>query len=236
MTYDVVPKVYEIDYSFIIKNYLNPSLWEKEWNLYIYKELVFSLQLDSIDCKNSSICFRINVKSNNSGYNNFTYINHYTKNSNIIVLKKQINGKIFELLGYYEKYQIKKTTGYKNLVALYDDEDDNLRQIATDFLDMNGVTNDTIREVYIDDFVSKNRKRFSAEDTYVSAYTYITLPDYFLTFTKIAKDDVRYNTCYEKIVRNLDVDVIHELTLEGEKVYNADSEWYCDMESQLEAI
>ena len=235
MTYNVVPKVYEIDYSFIIKNYLNPSLWKKEWNLYIYKNLIFSLRLDSINCKNSSICFRIGVKSDN-GYENFTYIYYFTKNSNIAVLKKQINGKIFELLEYYEKSQIKQSTGYKNLVKLYDNEDDNLRQIATDFLDINGVTNDTIREVYIDDFVSNNRKRFSAEDTYVSAYAYITLPDYFLTFTKVAKDEIRYTKCYEKIIKNLDINVINNLMIEAEKICNPDTEWFCDMESQLEAI
>ena len=34
-------KNFEIDYSFIIKNYLNPELWHKKWNLFIYKNFVF---------------------------------------------------------------------------------------------------------------------------------------------------------------------------------------------------
>ena len=29
-----VLKVYEIDYSFIIKNYLNPEMWSKTWTLF----------------------------------------------------------------------------------------------------------------------------------------------------------------------------------------------------------
>ena len=36
----LIIKAYDIDYSFIIKNYLDPKLWEKEWTLSMYKELV----------------------------------------------------------------------------------------------------------------------------------------------------------------------------------------------------
>lgn len=236
MEYGIVPKVYDIDYTFIVKNYLNPELWEKEWNLYIYKELIFSLQLSSIDCKNSVITFLVNIKDESTGLCNYEFVKHNLKNSNINILKKQINGKIFELLLYYEKTQIKKSQGFKNLMTLYIDEDDKLTQIAEEFLDINGVTNDTIREVYIDNFVCNNRKCYSAEITYLSAHTYLTLPDYFLTFTKVIKDDVRYNKCYEKIVRDLDTDVINKLIIDGEKISNEANDWYADMESQLEAI
>ena len=52
-------KNFEIDYSFIIKNYLNPELWHKKWNLFIYKSFVFSLELNSIYVQDEKIYFHV---------------------------------------------------------------------------------------------------------------------------------------------------------------------------------
>ena len=35
MKNELALKVYDIDYSFIIKNYLSPELWEKTWTLFV---------------------------------------------------------------------------------------------------------------------------------------------------------------------------------------------------------
>ena len=53
-------KVYEIDYSFIIKNYLDKNLWKKQWTLFVYKDYVFTLNLYKIDTEDCSIGFKIN--------------------------------------------------------------------------------------------------------------------------------------------------------------------------------
>ena len=31
-------KVFDVDYSFIIKNYLDPKMWQKEWTLFLLEE------------------------------------------------------------------------------------------------------------------------------------------------------------------------------------------------------
>ena len=36
---DLAIKVYDIDYSFLLKNYLNPEYWNKSWHLFVYKDL-----------------------------------------------------------------------------------------------------------------------------------------------------------------------------------------------------
>ena len=46
-------KIYSIDYSFIISNYLDKELWKMKWNLFVYKNNVFTLNLHSIDTKNN---------------------------------------------------------------------------------------------------------------------------------------------------------------------------------------
>ena len=36
-------KVYEVDYQFIIDNYTSPELWDKVWNLFVFKNYVYNL-------------------------------------------------------------------------------------------------------------------------------------------------------------------------------------------------
>lgn len=45
-------KVYEIDYDFIIKNYLDPKLWNKSWTVFVYRDFVFYIKNDSHNCNN----------------------------------------------------------------------------------------------------------------------------------------------------------------------------------------
>lgn len=49
-------KVYDVDYSFIIKNYLDERLWEKEWTIFTYKRYEITLKLDSINVRTKTIC------------------------------------------------------------------------------------------------------------------------------------------------------------------------------------
>ena len=59
-------KVYDIDYSFIIKNYLNPEMWQKTWTLFQYKTFVVTLQIDYINCAEEKICFKVTLKDNST--------------------------------------------------------------------------------------------------------------------------------------------------------------------------
>ena len=58
-------KVYDIDYSFIIKNYLDESLWNKDWTIFIYKRFQIILRLHSIDVKRKVIWFEVEIQDNN---------------------------------------------------------------------------------------------------------------------------------------------------------------------------
>lgn len=57
-------KVYKIDYEFILKNYTSPALWDKTWTLFVFKNYVYTLSLNSIDVKNKNIIFEIKLDSN----------------------------------------------------------------------------------------------------------------------------------------------------------------------------
>ena len=61
-------KVWKMDYSFIIKNYLNPALWQKTWTLFEYKDFVITIKLTKIETENMRIVFRLNLRENSRPY------------------------------------------------------------------------------------------------------------------------------------------------------------------------
>lgn len=236
MEYGIVPRVYDVDYSFIIKNYLDVDLWDKEWNIYDYKDITISLSLYTIDCYDKSIQFKIKITCSEQGWSTWNSFYYYIRQGNLNILKKQINGNIYRLLEEFEQHMIVNSQGYRNLSEMYEDEENNLRDIAEAFLDDNNVTNDEIRDVYIDNYVSNNSRKHSALNNYIECYKYLTLPDYFLTFTKSVGDEERYKSCYDKISSNLDIDKITKILNQAKIVCDFNEEYVEEMTEALEEI
>ena len=191
MNNNLIIKQYDVDYSFIIKNYLDKKLWSKNWTLFVYKDLVFNLSLFRIDVEDNNICFKIKLIKGNFGYSDLIW--YHEKQSNIDILKKQINGSIFSLIEDYERDLIKKEPEYLKIEDNEYIEREMLTNIAEEFLDENGVSNTEIRDVYIDNYVTNNSKT----DTYLSNYLdyrkYHVASDVYLVYTKASGDNDRYN-------------------------------------------
>lgn len=187
MNNNLIIKQYDVDYSFIIKNYLDESLWNKKWTLFVYKNYTFYLELYEIQVKNKRICFKIS-------FNDLTYFIFYFKEqSNINILKKQINGAIFYLIEMYEHTLIRKEKEYQKIEDGKDEEIDLLTEIAEEFLDENNVSNDEIRQAYIDKYVDDNTKTDNYLLDYISIREYRVLTDLYLVYTKASGDNDRYN-------------------------------------------
>ena len=93
-------KVYDVDYSFIIKNYLDPKLWEKEWTIFIYKRFEITLRLQSIDVGDKRIWFEVVIKDNNEDnknpYKNIAGVfSYFLSIENIQILKNTLSHTIF---------------------------------------------------------------------------------------------------------------------------------------------
>lgn len=186
-------KVYQIDYDFIISNYLDKSLWKKKWNLFVYKDHVFGLSLYSIDTRNDKITFEIT-------YNKRTYsselVSYDIQNTSIKILKQQINGAMFRLMEREDESMARNSSGYKKILDVYSDEDDRLREIAIAFLNDHGIELDEVRDAYIDRYVSNNSKMCTMLTNYLEGTKYTFLTEVFLVFTKITEDTKRYeNVC-----------------------------------------
>lgn len=192
--------IFKIDYSFIIKNYLNPELWKKKWTLFIYKSFIFSLKIYSIDCANEKITFEVTLEdtlnhdSYDAEWNSYPYkISHYISYSlkieNSEFLKNKINSAMKILITGLEINRIKATEEYKSIKNTKETEKDTLREIAEQFLDDNHVSNEDIREVYIDNYIDNNAKIDGKLDEFVDRGQYLYLTELYLILADTLDND-----------------------------------------------
>lgn len=225
-------KIYSIDYSFIISNYLNKELWKMKWNLFVYKNNVFTLNLHSIDTKNNKICFEISYNKQNWVKQTIWYD---IDNTSIDILKQQINGAIFRLMEEEDSDMCRETDGYYHIKELYNNEDDKLREIAENYLDENGITLDDVREVYIENYVDNNRKMDTLLSNYVSSHRYRYLTEMMVVFTKITNDTMRFNNIKNAIQDDNRIKQIEDEIKEFDIYFNSD-DYENDMVDELEGL
>lgn len=225
-------KQYNIDYDFLISNYLNKELWKKKWNLFVYKDNVFTLSLYSIYTQTDSITFEIR-------YNKLVYtsqtISYYLNNTTIQVLKQQINGAIFRLMESYDEELCKRTQGYKDICDMSDEEYDALERTANEYLDSCGITQQDIRDVYTDAYICNNSKCDVYKSNYLYGHKYQQLTDMFIVFTKITNDKNRYNTVVDRIQDTAYIKKIEDNLKEFKEYFGTD-EYAEDIADNLEEI
>ena len=188
----MILKVFDVDYSFIIKNYLNPELWEKEWTLFVYKKFVVTLKLIYIYVYCNKIGFEIKVTDNNStswNRSQTSAVIYSLKTNNITILKKAINSAIIKAFKDIEDIlYITKTDEYYKLQNMKNKERVKLEKIAKEFLDKNNITNENIRDSYIEAYVDNTEKVWSLIGNYDRQNRFRMIPDLYLTFA-IATDN-----------------------------------------------
>lgn len=240
-------KVYDIDYSFIIKNYLNPEMWQKTWTLFQYKTFVVTLQLTYINCQDEKITLRVKIKDNSSEHE-YAYdwgrnldkdasddVYYSLKINDLNFLKNSVENSVFNTIERLEKYNIIASEGYLDLKEMYSKEKDSLRKIAEDFLDANDVSNEDIREAYIDAYVSNNTKLDGYLERMLEKKQYIIFPDLYLMFANATRNDKTIKK-WEKILA--ENNNIAELKTEIQEYleYMQSEDFENDMNSNLEEI
>lgn len=184
----IILKVFDIDYSFIINNYLEPKLWEKEWTLFVYKKFVVTLRLKYIYIYKHKICFEIKLTNNNKNNWNREYTEtvEYSLNvENINILKKNINKQMLHAIEVMEKSDyIEQTEEFEKLILMQYEEREKLTKIAEEFLDDNDIENENVREAYIEAYVSNTEKVWDLKQDYKNENQHKMLPDLYLTFAR----------------------------------------------------
>lgn len=208
MTKGLTLKVYDVDYSFIIKNYLDEKLWEKEWTIFIYKKYHITLKLYSIDVQKRHIWFEVEIQDMNEENKSYwlksekTIFKYALSTDNINILKNTLNSEIFQLIQKLEnEAYIQETDEWTNLQEMKDREQDELEQIAIDFLDSENVTNEEIRQAYIDYYIDNNEKVWELMHRYQNDMKYRILTDFYLIFLQAINDKDRIEIIEDKLTK-----------------------------------
>lgn len=230
-------KVWKMDYSFIIKNYLNPALWQKTWTLFEYKDFVITIKLTKIETKNMRIVFRLNLRDNSrpNTWGDQEDVSYSLKGSSIKFLIKNINGAIFRMISYHERnHVLEDLPVYIDAKQQGDIEIEKLTVLASEFLDDEGVTNEEIREAYIDKYVDDNKQNDKYIQRLRSAYEYHLLTDFYLVFAESIGDDAKYQTVMDKLEENEIENVLKEIN--QYKIYIETDDYQGEMKGLLEEI
>ena len=191
-------KVYDVDYSFIIKNYLDPQLWEKEWTLFVYRDITFVIYLSSINNRDSSITFGIRSTHTINGQldHDSTSFSYNIKNSNLNRLKRQIKGAMESLIETMERYSIRGTEEYKKAEEMQRQHRINTEERAENFLDQNGIYLSDVRQAYIDYYV--NKMSFNYTDSILSSLSHDLLFDVYMIFYKATGQNDKFDKLKEQ--------------------------------------
>lgn len=240
-------KVYDIDYSFIIKNYLNPEMWQKTWTLFQYKTFVVTLQLIYINCQNEKITLRIKIKDNSSEHE-YAYdwgrnsdkdtsddVYYSLKINNLNFLKNSVENSVFNAIERLEKYNILASKDYLDLKEMYSNEKDSLKKIAEDFLDANDVSNKDIREAYIDTYVSNNTQLDTYLTRMIDRKQHLIFPDLYLVFANATRNDKTVKKWEKILAENNNIEELKTEILEYLE-YMQSEDFENDMNSNLEEI
>lgn len=235
-------KVYSMNYEFLIKNYLDRKMWEMEWVLFEYKQYKVTMNLWSIQTRLEKIMFDIRLHYvTENGYKDYLErnVSFSLKIDDISFLKREINSAIFDLMARLEKSQaIEHTEDYNNLYDMKWNEKNRLTEIAEDFLDSAGVTNDNIRDAYIEAYVNECSVVPKMIDDYVYSRMYLEWPDLYLTWLSCLEDDNMKDTRISHIKDKLSTTKYEEIMKEVEehKKYMQTEEYVYDMQSNLEDV
>lgn len=230
-------KVWKMDYSFIIKNYLNPALWQKTWTLFEYKDFVITIKLTKIETENMRIVFRLNLRDNSrpNTWGDQEDVSYSLKGSSIKFLIKNINGAIFRMISYHERnHVLEDLPVYIDAKQQGDIEIEKLTVLASEFLDDEGVTNEEIREAYIDKYVDDNKQNDKYIQRLRSAYEYHLLTDFYLVFAESIGDNAKYQTVMDKLEENEIENVLKEIN--QYKTYIETDDYQEEMKGLLEEI
>lgn len=239
MKNEITLKKYDVDYSFIIRNYLSPELWKKTWTLFVYKNIRITLNLSYIWVNDPiKISFKISIKT--PEYSTYTLKDHTIDVSNLTILKKQIDNAILFLINDYERYVISKTKTYQDLLDTAVRENERLQEIAENYLDKNGIYIEDVRDAYIEYYVDKNNTGDSYLSSYKDSMKYKQCTDLWLVYAKATNDDKLEKEIKDRLTTDDYIDVLKDIQEYIDILSDEDSdeyyEYFEEKESNLESI
>lgn len=193
--------------------------------------------MTKIETENMRIVFRLNLRDNSrpNTWGDQEDVSYSLKGSSIKFLIKSINGAIFRMISYHERnHVLEDLPVYIDAKQQGDIEIEKLTVLASEFLDDEGVTNEEIREAYIDKYVDDNKQNDEYIQRLRSAYEYHLLTDFYLVFAESIGDDAKYQTVMDRLEENEIENVLKEIN--QYKTYIETDDYQEEMKGLLEEI
>lgn len=242
MEQGLILKIWNMDYSFLIKNYLDRSMWQKEWVLFEYKQYKVTLNIWSITTRTEQISFDVRLHYvNEDGYKDYNErtISFSLKIEDVTFLKRQINSAIFDLMVSVERdVAILHTEYYDELQDMKYDEKRTLKRIAEEFLNNTNVTNDNLRDAYIEAYIDEYAEVPKMMVDYIESRTYHELPDLYLTWLSCLEDDPKTEYRTKEIQNALSDTEYQDIMkkVEEYKQYMQTEDYEEEMKNNLEEV
>lgn len=239
MKNEITLKKYDVDYSFIIRNYLSPELWKKTWTLFVYKNIRITLNLYYI-WVNDPIKIDFKIRITTPEYSDYTTKDHCIGVSNLTILKNQIDNAILYLINNYERYVTSQTETYQDLMYSAYRERDRLQEIAENYLNENSIYIEDVRDAYIEYYVDKNNTGDSYLSSYKDSMKYKQCTDLWLVYARATNDDKLEEEIKDRLTTDDYVDVLKNIQEYIDILSDEDSdeyyEYFEEKESNLESI
>lgn len=239
MRNEITLKKYDVDYSFIIRNYLSPELWKKTWTLFVYKNIRITLNLYYI-WVNDPIKIEFKIRMNAPGYNTYTTKSHTLDVSNLTILKNQIDNAILCLINEYERYVISNTETYRNLSNTARREADRLQEIAESYLDENSIYIEDVRDAYIEYYLDNNYTGDSLLSNYKDSMKYKQCTDLWLVYARATNDETLEKKIKDRLTTDDYIDILKDVQEYIDILSDDESdeyyEYFEEKESNLESI
>ena len=254
MNNNISTKLVFLDLDVIMANYRNPKFWEKSWLIFKSKELEIKWHITNINILDNKIesCISIAPGHITRGGKRFYYSYEFTNKTGYSwystscrpipiqnsdykqdTLNRNILNTILNTMKKMEEEFITHTYEYRKAQTLESEQNDRLREIAENFLDSENVTNDEIREAYIDKFVSDNSNSdFTSE--VISGAQFKFFKTAYLHVCSWFNNKEMFDNYAQALKNFVPKKVIFKILKKYEEIET--DEWLEEMKDQLEAI
>ena len=159
MKSSISTKVRKVNFKEIIENITDKRNWERITEIFKYGDCSVILSLSRIDVISSKIQFQLafSSKLTKGNVENTFEIPLSIENYNEEVINNKLCTRVIE--GFSEvgrRETLVYDTAYYGLDSLEEELAEHLEEIATDYLDENNITNEHIRDNYIENFIEDN--------------------------------------------------------------------------------
>lgn len=227
MKNNVSTNVVKLNLKTIMENYRDPKFWSKKWTILDCKWLTAVWYIDNIDCNNRKIMTRVDVTTKPFTRGSKTFDSHNDRNccAPLSIDPRENSENIFNNTVFNtmmrgikdcEIFCIGEYASYKDARRYEVEANEEIRNAAIKFLDEHKITEETVRDSYIDAFLKENNKNGVYTYKIIEQYKNRVLTNaYIFAYTWFDRTDgYEYQELLKELETKQDINVLENIRKE----------------------